>query len=288
MRPGRQASGLELRVPDQKTETMETGSAAPRLKPGSKPRVALFATCLVDMVRPSVGFAAATLLERAGCIVEVPPQTCCGQPAFNSGDRRTSRDLALQMIEAFEGYDFVVVPSGSCGGMIAKHYPELFADDPGLSARANRLAGKTYELVSFLTDILGVMTVEAGHKGSCTYHDSCSGLRELGIKAQPRRLLGSVEGLDLVEMKDSEVCCGFGGTFAVKYGQISDQIVTEKCANISATGTKLLLAGDLGCLLNMAGKLSRLGSDIEVRHVAEVLANMTDGPAIGQSGEKTA
>jgi L-lactate dehydrogenase complex protein LldE len=260
----------------------------PRPEPGAKLRVALFATCLVDIMRPSVGFAAARLLEQAGCIVEVPAQTCCGQPAFNSGDRRTTRELALQMIEAFEGYDYVVVPSGSCGGMIAKHYPELFADDPGLSGRAERLAAKTCELVSFLTDILGVMRVEASHKGSCTYHDSCSGLRELGIKTQPRRLLGTVEGLDLVEMKDSEVCCGFGGTFAVKYGPISDQIVTEKCTNIEASGARTLLAGDLGCLLNMAGKLSRMGSQIEVRHVAEVLADMADEPAIGQAGETKA
>lgn len=260
----------------------------PRPEPGAKLRVALFATCLVDIVRPSVGFAAAKLLEQAGCIVEVPAQTCCGQPAFNSGDRRTSRELAMQMIEAFEGYDYVVVPSGSCGGMIAKHYPELFADDPGLSGRAERLAARTFELVSFLTDILGVLKVEASHKGTCTYHDSCSGLRELGIKNQPRRLLGTVEGLELVEMKDSEVCCGFGGTFAVKYGPISDQIVTEKCANIEASGARTLLAGDLGCLLNMAGKLSRMGSTIEVRHVAEVLADMAGEPAIGRAGETNA
>jgi L-lactate dehydrogenase complex protein LldE len=253
-------------------------------KPASRPRVALFATCLVDLVRPSVGFAAAKLLEKAGCVVEVPSQTCCGQPAFNSGDRRTARDLALQMIEAFEGYDYVVVPSGSCGGMIAKHYPELFEDDPGLAIRAQNLAGKTHELVSFLTDVLGVMAVEAKHSGSCTYHDSCSGLRELGIKRQPRQLLGSVEGLELVELRDAEVCCGFGGTFAVKYGPISDQIVTEKATSVNATGAKTLLAGDLGCLLNIAGKLSRIGSEVEVRHVAEVLADMTDRPSIGKTG----
>jgi L-lactate dehydrogenase complex protein LldE len=252
-------------------------------------RVALFATCLVDVVRPQIGFAAAKLLEAAGCRVEVPQQTCCGQPAFNSGDRKTARSLALQMIKAFEGYDYVVVPSGSCGGMVAKHYPELFEEDPGLAPRARALADKTYELVSFLTDILGVMSVPARHEGACTYHDSCSGLRELGIKNQPRGLLRSVEGLELVEMKDAEVCCGFGGTFAVKYGQISDQIVSEKCANIRETGAKTLLAGDLGCLLNMAGKLARLGSDVEVRHVAEVLADMTRTPAIGKTaGENTA
>lgn len=254
----------------------------------TSPRVALFATCLVDTIRPSVGFAAAKLLEDSGCRVEVPAQTCCGQPAYNNGDRATARALALQMIEAFEAYDYVVVPSGSCGGMIAKHYPELFADDPNLAARAEKLAGKTHELVSFLADVMGVTSVKARFEGKVTYHDSCSGLRELGIKAQPRVLLGSVEGLDLVEMKDSEVCCGFGGTFAVKYGEISDRIVTEKCGNVEAAGAGTLLAGDLGCLLNMAGKLSRLGSSMEVRHVAEVLAGMGDQPAIGKAPAKEA
>jgi L-lactate dehydrogenase complex protein LldE len=248
-------------------------------------RVALFVTCLVDAMRPSIGFAAAKLLEEAGCVVEVPRQTCCGQPAFNSGDRATTRALALQMIETFEPYDYVVVPSGSCGGMIAKHYPELFAGDPNLAGRAERLAAKTHELVSFLTDVLGVTQVSATFEGSVTYHDSCSGLRELGIKDQPRRLLRTVRGLELAEMKDSDVCCGFGGTFAVKYGEISDKIVSEKCGNIGASGAKTLLAGDLGCLLNMAGKLSRQGSAVEVRHVAEVLAGMTDIPPIGKAKE---
>ena len=246
------------------------------------PRVALFATCLVDAMRPTIGFAAAKLLEDAGCTVEVPAQTCCGQPAFNSGDRQTSRDLALQMITAFEGYDYVVVPSGSCGGMISKHYPELFAGDPNLAGRADRLAAKTFELVSFLTDVLGVTSVTATFDGKVTYHDSCSGLRELGIQSQPRKLLGTVEGLSLVEMKDRDVCCGFGGTFAVKYGEISDKIVTEKAENAEASEAGTLLAGDLGCLMNMAGKLSRRGSAMEVRHVAEVLAGMTDTPAIGK------
>ena len=248
-------------------------------RPG--PRVALFATCLVDLFRPLIGFAAAKLLEDAGCSVEVPPQTCCGQPAFNSGDRQTTKALALQMIETFESYDYVVVPSGSCGGMIAKHYPELFAGDPNLAPRAHALAGKTHELVSFLTDVLGVRSVEASFPGSVTYHDSCSGLRELGIKGQPRRLLQSVEGLDLVEMQDPDVCCGFGGTFAVKYADISNAIVEKKAGTIEKSGATTLAAGDLGCLMNMAGKLSRRGSQIEVRHVAEILAGMTDLPPIG-------
>ncbi len=262
---------------------IETPGAQTRPTVKSNPRVALFATCLVDTIRPTIGFAAAKLLEDAGCRVEVPRQTCCGQPAFNSGDRATTRALALQMIADFEGYDYIVVPSGSCGGMIKAHYPELFADDPNLAARAGRLAAKTFELVSFLTDVLGVTSVSARFEGDVTYHDSCSGLRELGIRNQPRRLLGTVEGLRLVEMKDADVCCGFGGTFAVKYGEISDKIVTEKAGNIEQTGAATLLAGDLGCLLNMAGKLSRRGAAVEVRHVAEVLAGMTDTPPIGKA-----
>lgn len=250
-------------------------------------RVGLYATCLVDLFRPSVGFAAVKLLEEAGCVVEVPPQTCCGQPAFNSGDRTTARALALKIIEAFEGFDAVVVPSGSCGGMIKAHVPELFEDDPNLAARAQRLADKTHELVSFLVDILGVARVNAALSGSATYHDSCSGLRELGIKGQPRKLLASVEGLTLVEMQDAEVCCGFGGTFCVKYPEISNTIVTKKAQAIEASGASLLLAGDMGCLMNMAGKLKRQGSTIAVRHVAEVLAGMTDEPPIGEARGET-
>jgi L-lactate dehydrogenase complex protein LldE len=244
-------------------------------------RVALFVTCLVDLIRPTVGFAAVKLLEDQGCTVEVPSQTCCGQPAFNSGDRADAKALAMQMIAAFEAYDYVVVPSGSCGGMIARHYPELFADDPNLAPRADALAAKTFELVSFLTDVLGVEAVEARFDGRVTYHDSCSGLRELAIRDQPRRLLASVEGLTLTELEDADVCCGFGGTFAVKYPDISNAIVEKKAAKVEATEAATLLAGDLGCLMNMAGKLSRRGAAVEVRHVAEVLAGMTDAPPIG-------
>ena len=246
------------------------------------PRVGLFVTCLVDAMRPTVGFAAVKLLEEAGCSVDAPVQTCCGQPAFNSGDRTTAAALAEQMIAAFERFDYVVAPSGSCAGMIRVHYPELFAGDPNLAARANALATKTYELVSFLTDVLGVTEVAARYDGAVTYHDSCSGLRELGVKTQPRKLLESVEGLTLTEMKENETCCGFGGTFAVKYGEVSDSIVTKKAENIEASAATTLLAGDLGCLMNMAGKLQRRGSAIKVRHVAEVLAGMADGPAIGE------
>ena len=248
-----------------------------------KPRVALFVTCLVDLFRPTVGFAAVKLIEDAGCAVEVPPsQTCCGQPAYNSGDKKDARAIAEQVIEAFEDYDFIVAPSGSCGGMLGKHYPELFAGDAKWEPRALAFSAKVHELVSFLTDVMFITSTGASHQGSVTYHDSCSGLRELGIKAQPRKLLAGVEGLTLTELKDSEICCGFGGTFCVKYPDISNKIVSEKTSHIKASGADLLLAGDLGCLMNMAGKLKREGSDIQVRHVAEVLAGMTDGPAIGE------
>jgi L-lactate dehydrogenase complex protein LldE len=248
-----------------------------------RPRVGLFATCLVDLYRPSVGFAAATLIEAAGCDVEVPPlQTCCGQPAYNSGDRKTAIALARQVIAAFEPFDYVVLPSGSCGGMIKTHYPKLLADDPHWQPRAEAIAAKTHELVSFLADVRGMKTVPGRFAGKATYHDSCSGLRELGIKDQPRKLLASVAGLSLVEMADSEICCGFGGTFSIKYGDVSNAIVQKKADNIAGARPDLLLAGDLGCLMNMAGKLKRQGSSIAVRHVAEVLAGDYSDPAIGE------
>ena len=256
--------------------------AAPRRRtPDVEVRVGLFVTCLVDLFRPSVGFAAVKLLQDAGCVVDVPVQTCCGQPAYNSGDRATTQTIASQVIEAFASYTYVVAPSGSCAGMIKRHYPELFADDPNMVAKAEALADRTYELVSFLTDVMGMTAVDAAFDGTITYHDACSGLRELGVKAQPRKLLNSVRGLDLVEMKNTDVCCGFGGTFAVKYGELSNSIVERKTATVVDTGARTLVSGDLGCLMNMAGKLSRMGSNTEVRHVAEILAGMTDAPPIG-------
>ncbi len=250
-----------------------------------KPKVALFVTCLVDLFRPRVGFASIKLLEDVDCDVVVPPaQTCCGQPAYNSGDRDDTCDIAMNVIQTFEPYDYVVAPSGSCASMLMKHYPGLFSDDDPWHARATAFSEKTHELVSFLTDIMGMTAVEAKLQGNVTYHDSCSGLRELGISSQPRKLLETVEGLSITEMKDSDVCCGFGGTFCVKYADISNAIVSKKTATIKSTGADLLLAGDLGCLMNMAGKLKREGSDIKVRHVAEVLAGMCDGPAIAEGG----
>jgi L-lactate dehydrogenase complex protein LldE len=248
----------------------------------SAPRVALFVSCLVDLFRPSVGFAALKLLEDAGCRVEVPrAQTCCGQPAYNQGDRRDACDLARGTIDALAGYDYVVVPSGSCAGMLRQHYPELFPEGSPEAQAARDLSARTFELVSFLTDVMGVIGVDAAFPARVIYHDACAGLRELGIKEQPRVLLGSVRGLELVELPGAEVCCGFGGTFCVKYPAISTKMVDDKAAEIMATGADVVLAGDLGCLMNIAGRLSRLGAPVAVRHVAEVLAAATAEPPIG-------
>lgn len=250
------------------------------------PRVALFVTCLVDLFRPVVGFASVKLLEEAGCRVEVPAaQTCCGQPAYNSGDRADAAAIARGVIEAFEPYDFVVVPSGSCGGMLKKHYPALFEDDTEMRVRAARFGAKTYELIAFLRDVMQIDVVNARHDGAVTYHDSCSSLRENRVKQQPRDLLESVDGLEMREAKDTEVCCGFGGLFSVKYPQISNSMVSDKVERLSATGAPLVLAGDLGCLMNIAGKAARDGRPIEARHIAEVLADMTDEPPIAGASE---
>jgi L-lactate dehydrogenase complex protein LldE len=246
-----------------------------------RPLVGLFVTCLVDLFRPSVAFAAIKLLEAGGATVEVPrAQTCCGQPAYNSGDRDDAKVIARHVIEAFERFDYVVAPSGSCAGMLKVHYPRLLADDPRFAERAKRLAAKSFELTSFLVDVLRVRKVDASFEASVTYHDSCSSLRELHVKAAPRLLLASVIGLTLIELGDGEACCGFGGTFSVKYPDISTAILDAKLDTILATGARTVLSGDLGCLMQIAGGLAREQINVEARHVAEVLADMAFSPAI--------
>jgi L-lactate dehydrogenase complex protein LldE len=248
-----------------------------------RPRVGLFVTCLVDVMRPAVGFAAVRLLEAAGCEVCVPKgQTCCGQPAYNSGDRKDAKALALATMTAFDGLDYVVVPSGSCAAMLKLHYPKLMAGDPANEARALAFSERVYELISFLVDVRGLNTVSGTSSARVTYHDGCSGLRELGVAAQPRKLLESMPGIELVEMPDCEVCCGFGGLFSVKYPDISNAIVSKKTAAVESVAPQMLVAGELGCLMNIAGKLARQGSPIACRHVAEVLAGETSDPPIGQ------
>jgi len=250
-------------------------------------RTALFVTCLVDLFRPNVGFATVRLLEAAGCQVDVPDvQTCCGQPAFNNGDAEDARAIARQVIEAFDGYEYVVIPSGSCAGMLTRHYPELFRDDPVWRARAEGLAARSHELTQFLTEVVPDAAIRAGYQGTVTYHDSCSSLREMQVQAQPRTLLDKVDGLRRVEMNGTESCCGFGGTFCVKYPDLSERMVNDKVANIEASGADTLLAGDLGCLLNIAGRLKRLEKPIKVYHIAEVLADMTDITGIGDGEPK--
>ena len=241
-------------------------------------RVGLFVTCLVDLMRPRVGFAALALLERAGCEVIVPAtQTCCGQPGYNSGDREGARRLAEKMIGEFEPCDYVVAPSGSCAGMIRVHYAELFSDRPAWRSRVQALAQKTYELTDFLTRVVPLAQVPGRFDGCVTYHDSCAGLRELGIKTQPRTLLGKVSGLSLTEMDEAEACCGFGGTFAVKFGDISTRIADVKCDRITATRAQAVVLGDLGCMLNIEGRLRRRGDTrTQVLHVAEILAGLEE------------
>jgi L-lactate dehydrogenase complex protein LldE len=243
----------------------------------------LFVTCLVDLMRPSIGFAAVKLLEAAGCDVVVPAgQTCCGQPAYNSGDRGDALQIARLVIRAFRGVDHVVAPSGSCAGTIRAHYPELFKNEPD-RAEAEALSARTHELTSFLVDVMRMAPPKRTHAAVATYHDSCSGLREVGIKQQPRTLLAGVEGLTVREMKTAETCCGFGGLFCVKYPEISGKMVDAKVDDILATGADTLLGGDMGCLMNIAGRLQRRGARVKVRHVAEVLADATEAaPPIGE------
>lgn len=246
-------------------------------------KIGLFVTCLVDLLRPAIGFAAIKLLQDAGCEVEVPAaQTCCGQPSYNNGDSKTAIKIACQVIDCFAPYDYVVAPSGSCAAMIRLHYPQLFPEHGSVHQQARALAEKTYELTQFLHDILGLKNLAVFETQTVTYHDSCSSLRELGIKHQPRALLGRVATLK--ELADPEACCGFGGTFCVKYPDISNDMVAKKTADIEATGAELVLGGDLGCLLNIAGKLSRDGKNISVRHISEVLVGTGDVPPIGKSG----
>jgi L-lactate dehydrogenase complex protein LldE len=237
-------------------------------------RVGLFVTCLVDLMRPSVGFAAVRLLEAAGCEVVVPEtQTCCGQPGWNSGDRAAARALAEKVLDEFDGCEYVVAPSGSCSGMIRTHYPALFEQEPVLRERVERLAARTRELTDFLVNVAKLQAVPGTFAGTITYHDSCAGLREMGVKQQPRALLARMPGVSLTELNECEQCCGFGGTFSIKFGEVSAAIADRKCRNIEATGADAVVLGDLGCMLNIEGRLRRRGNKAtQVLHVAEVLA----------------
>lgn len=238
--------------------------------------VGLFVTCLVNTMRPSIGFASLSLLEKAGCRVNIPEiQGCCGQPAFNSGDDNGARQIAYQLIEQFEGFDYVVVPSGSCAGMLKKSFLEILKSEPEWLSRAEALSEKTYELLSFLVDVCHYEPESIELNNSYTYHDSCSGLRTMNVYEQPRQLLSKVKGLEHKPLSGNNECCGFGGTFCVKYSNISNEIVSEKTGNVINADANLLLGGDLGCLMNMAGKLNReQHKQVTALHTAEVLAGM--------------
>ncbi|HEX2841663.1 (Fe-S)-binding protein [Hyphomicrobium sp.] len=253
-----------------------------------KPRVGLFVTCLVDLMRPSVGFAAARLIERSGCSVIVPAgQTCCGQPAYNSGDPDSARDLALQTVRAFETCEFVVAPSGSCASMLRLHYPALFKGRGEVEQDVKAFAARVHELTSFLVNVRGMTATGAQFEGRVVHHDACSGLRELGIRAEPRQLLASVAGLELLDAPETTACCGFGGLFSVKYPEISSAVADRKIEDLKTPAPDLVTGGDLGCLMNLAGRLNRSGQPLPCRHVAEILAGETREPPIAWSEKGT-
>jgi len=238
-------------------------------------KVALFVTCLVDQLCPNVGMATVDVLERAGCTVTFDErQTCCGQPAFNTGYRTEARDFAKRFIEIFETSDAeaIVIPSGSCTAMV-KHFHEVFEDDHEWKERSDRIAAKTHELSSFLVNILGIDDVGAISNGKATWHDACHGLRDLGVHDEPRRLLIKVGGLEFVEMENADVCCGFGGTFSVKFPEISAGILDNKIEMIEKSGADTVVACDASCLMQISGRLSRIGSKVQTKHIAEILAS---------------
>lgn len=234
--------------------------------------VALFVTCLVDLWRPRIGQATLELLAHTGTAPAVPPaQTCCGQPGYNAGDFETARALARRVIAEFAPYETIVVPSGSCAGMLRIHYPKLF-EGMAEETAARALAARTYELSQFLVHALKVERLPGRFDGAIGYHDSCSARRELGIYAEPRRLLALLPGAQIKDIPEGDTCCGFGGTFSVKYDAISTRLAERKCVNLNATGACALVAGDLGCLLHLEGRLRRRGDDAtRVLHLAEAL-----------------
>lgn len=235
-------------------------------------KVALFATCMVDLFKGNVGKATVEVLERLGCEIDFPEsQICCGQPAYNSGYVEETKKTMKSMIEAFEGAEYVVSPSGSCAYFF-KEYPKILKGEGEWEQRAQQLADKTYELTHFIVDVLKVKDVGAKLAGVATYHPSCHMTRLYGVKEAPIELLKHVDGLELVELPNKELCCGFGGTFSVKMHEISTEMVDEKVSNIFETNADYLIGADSVCLMNIAGRLARVdGKDVKVMHIAEVL-----------------
>ncbi len=264
------------------TDTPETRSAAAQ-PPGSGPQVALFVTCLADLMRPGVARASLELLESAGCTVTIPArQTCCGQPGYNNGDYAGAAAVARQVIETFEPFPYTVLPSGSCAGMLVEHYPRLLEGE--WRERAQRFAARVHELTSFLNDVCAYQA-PAISGGAVAYHDSCAGLRELSIREQPRQLL-QCANVEVRELAHPEVCCGFGGTFCAKMPELSASMADEKLEDLQNSGVDTLVGGDLGCLLALAGRARRRDLPLHFRHVAEVLAPDPDLPPIGEAGPR--
>ena len=237
-------------------------------------KVSLFIQCLVDSMFPETAEAMIAVLQRLNIDFDYPTeQTCCGQPAFNSGYRNDAAVAARRFVEIFENEEIIVCPSGSCVHMVRHHYPELFKDDPEMLARATAVGKKTFEFTQYLVDELHLSNIGSEFNGSVTYHDSCHLSRGLGIKSQPRTLLHHIKGLEFIEMKDSDTCCGFGGTFAMNYPDISTAMVDEKIENILASGAEVVTGCDISCLMNIQGRLSRRGEDVKVMHIADLLAH---------------
>lgn len=238
-------------------------------------KISLFITCLVDQLCPNVGIAAVTVLRRAGCEVLFDErQTCCGQPAFNTGYRREAEKFAKRFIEIFEESDaeYIVSPSGSCTAMV-KHFHELFPDDKSWRDRAETIAAKTYEFSQFLVNVLKIENTESTFAGKLTWHDACHGLRDLNIEREPRRLLKNVAKAEFVELAGADVCCGFGGTFSVKFPEISAAILDDKIEAIENSGADAVVACDASCLMQIGGRLSRMNSKVKSMHIAEILAS---------------
>jgi len=236
--------------------------------------VSLFVTCIVDQLFPKVGMAMAEVLERIGFEVDFPEaQTCCGQPAFNSGFRREAREVARHFLSVFQGAEYIIVPSGSCASMISHHFADIFEKEPESLAAARALAPRVYEFSSFLLDVAGIEDVGAELHEVVTYHDSCHALRELKIKNGPRRLLRRVRGLELREMEAAEECCGFGGTFSVKFDELSGAMARTKIDSVLKTGASAIVSIDSSCLMQLRGALSRAELPIRTMHLAEVLAS---------------
>ncbi|MCH8352073.1 MAG: (Fe-S)-binding protein [Chloroflexi bacterium] len=232
----------------------------------------MFVTCIIDQLYPQVGVSVVRVLRRLGVDLAFPAdQTCCGQPLYNSGYTKRARQLGQRVLKSFADSEYVVVPSGSCAAMMRVFYLDLFQDEPPMLEQARRMAPKVYEFSQFLNDVLGVEDVGSAYPGTATYHPSCHLLREMEVRDQPKRLLRAVKDLRLEDLPQEETCCGFGGTFSVKYPHISEGMLADKIANVTSTGADTLVSCDMSCLLHIEGGLSRQDSDIRVRHLAQVL-----------------